>query len=1412
MTERSFRAASPARGSPVPPSAPPVPPVPQNIPDTSVVHRRASSLEPTYRVSSPPPRGTGRGRGASVDSGTQTAPVSRQAPTSNLADVTEEEAAQRSSVNFSRPMSPGLAKSKHSASSQTGTGWFTGPVVDEEAIHRGASPQALRPKSSSGLSAFEAHQTQQAIQNAANRPVKKHHVSYAPQGARLANGSMGGKPTGTAVQPRSFLPPAVRQPPRPIDPNSPDAVYDPSSRTFIHKQDAMALHRELHDEFDEPAQPTHHYVSQHVDDYRPKQRSAQRSPAPVRQSVQYDVPLPSQSSRHIAPPPSKSFRPSHSLEPKSGALSDQRYHEDTVDGNARSKNVVEQTRAVPAVSQAPQKFAPTQEDSLHHLPEPVIPTPTNTVASQTRGSVRTTVHENNSSLSPPRSAHFAPLTVELAGEKHQPPPRSSSPAKSALKSSPSVSRRGSSPVTPAGRLFEKKPPSEVSDTMSDDGTKKRRSMRVSFEETPIIAGSSAYADVQTPTSPVGLAASKWSPVTEKENDFEDLMKPRAALPVFGSIRSKERRSSPDDVAEKVTETVSSSPMTASVGSIVEPLHSSNDHALGNIVAQDFAFKQGRLEESGYVSDSSQESGAHKHGDTQPSLAPEPKSLTAPADEKSSTPGSISDRIVDVPNIALLPPTPSPFEKNEPMYDSLTIPGGWDEEVSKQEAKPVQSTEKAEKAQPTASVPAPPQPPPVSHADDDDSSSDNSSVYSDAYEDLTDTEGGFGSIDAMVQRPMVPSSSGLMSSKYTDKDTTEASNSQLREQTNTNTGVEPLAFQDITHVVQAPIVREETREDRKRTTKPAAKVVPPAPAPAQPSPKPLKSALKKAPPVQPVQSTEPQLRKTLRGEPVSTTRAQPASGSTMRSSMRGPSDTGPQVQTQMRRSMRGDPMPQLGSPSSQTQMRKSMRESEPARPTSPGLAASRHSMAHVETKPRGALQKRHIPAVEPVPKPRPMSMPAAKQMVVPPPPTYDSDSDGSASSFQRERNRKGRNQGGRYTMRGSMRNEPAPTLRSSAPAPRAPVRSISPPVSPSPAMRKSLRPSSPTPEQPKSSKFRLRSLSPVGRFRSSKSPERDPPSPTQSKKMTMPTFSKQAKQKAVVAPVPKAPKAPLRSRFADSSDEDDDEPRRRFQSRFVDSDSDDGEDYKLPPDLAPVRGIPRRAGEEDGDSTDLEEEADDEKRSAPAQPAAKAGPSTSATKGQANGTANGKGLRDSKHAPALPTFEAGDKVKSKRGFFGLGKKKTTPVQPEAAPALASAPASAPPAPAPAPVSEPDSPIQSSPVNRRQGLPLTPIEEDKDFGPVPSDSPLAKTGKTAPKLYRRSTPEWPLPSPISAAVEERPMSSDGVAPRRPRFQMRQASTTSNATAPVGETPGRTVSFGRDGKKKKFQGLRRVFGLND
>ncbi|RAR08151.1 hypothetical protein DDE82_002483 [Stemphylium lycopersici] len=1415
MAERSFRAPSPGRGSPAGSNAPPVPPVPKNIQQqSSTVHRRASSLEPAYRGGSPAPRV--RGRGVSLDRGASNAGRGTQRPANHLAQVSEEEDALRS-VNFSRPMTPGTPAAKQNPSPPTTSGWFGGPVVNKDAVQRMASTS--RPKTSSGVSTYDLQSAQRAVQNAAERPVSTHQISQGAEGARLSSGSMRAKPSGAAVQSQSYLP---RQAPRPVDPNSPDAVYDPSTRKFIHKQDAMARHRELHEE----PEPTRQYVPQHVDTFHsvhiPENQMGRGSPSPIRHYVRQEQQAPQRREETLpqADTTPRRNEPAalYANEPRAVV---ERHSDEFADADVQFQEQANISRRLEdsgygtIVGQDEETASPVvaknQDSAYPRLSTPVNSRPASTYSGHDRERLG---HDRNASLSPPRNAHFAPVAIELTGLKHDPLPRSVSPAKSALKASPSVSRRGESPIASNGRLYGRFASSEASDTASDDGTRrKKKTVRVSFEEDPIVVGKAAHADTETSIQG-GLGASKWSPIAEKEDEFEDLMKPRPALPLFGSIREKDRHPR-EDVAEKVTETVSASPNR-------DPSHVSSDVALGNIVAHDHARKQTEsgaplppevttVEGSGYASDSSDYSDTHKpmdHGATaQQPPAPEPKSLSTPYEDISSG-TSIAEQTAHVPNIALQPATPSPYEKPEPQFQSMAIPGRWDEDGTQSRDQKAQSDAY------TSSIPSARSTEPTSQQsqsvsfEDEESSDDNSSVYSDAYEDLSDG-GGFGSIDALMERPVASSSSGLMHSKYADQAATDASTSKSgqdiheeksddemttpmqdwnaaqlhwrslnasRQQPQIETPVkEPSHAQEVVdRVMQAPVSQApavtaqppehalETMPERK-----VAAVAPPRTSTSSTtSTKPLKSALKKTPAPQTTRPGETQTRTTMRT-------AAPREGSSeihMKRTMRGGPDTNtqaePRMGTTMRSSMRGAPQ---STPRAQPQMRQNAKS------------------------PRGALQKKNIPPSAAISKARPQSMPVAKPKAAPVP-TYDSDSDASASSFQRTRRGGSRDQGGRYTMRGSMRQEPAPTMRASAPAPKQ-VRAISPPGSPSPAMRRSMRPSSPTPEQVKSSKFSIRSLSPMGRFR--KGSDVRPSSPSQPK--PMPSFAKQpkpVKQKAPAAKAPKATKTPFKSRFADSSDEDEDDRPTRFRSRFDDSDDDDDDepaDYKLPPGLTPVRGIPRKAGEEDGDSTDLEEEADEEAPNAVSTP----GPVTNGTNGNtgAQGKALSAGsLRDSKHAP-LPSFESGGKGKGKRGFFGLGKKKTTQQEPvEAQPEMVQH------------TSAPDEiPMPPAQRNRDKNFPMTPIDEDKEFG---EDAPTSP--KRSPKLQRRSTPEWPLPSTIG--IEDRPMSSDGVAARRPRFATRQPSAVSNVSAPIVDANGRSVSYGRSGKKKKFQGLRRVFGLND
>jgi serine/arginine repetitive matrix protein 2 len=1433
MTERTFRDPSPARSSPVDRDAPPVPKLPRNVQNVQAqsaggVHRRASSLEPAYRGGSPVARGSGRG--VSLDRGVSGTPDRGHAPTSSLSQVPEDDQ-YGNPINFSRPISPmPTNNSPRAAAPARGghSGWFGGPVVNPNATFRGTKS---RPQTSDGYTGSDAYATQQAIRNVADRPVSSNRGSLAhgSEGARLASGSLRAKQNPHVAQSRQSQASlsAHHDAPRTVDPNSPFAVYDPSTRTFIHKQDAMAMHRAISDAEEPPPRYEQHH------------REASQQRQPQRQSTQPQAPRqPVEQSYEpeYAPVPFVQHEPAsnRALEPlESHPKLARRSSEDFADedvrpvANANSGRKLESTPAHEE-TQSP-KFAPNQSS-----PYPRIDT---TVASKTSApstpSQAKNREERGHSMSPPRNAHFAAVSLELPNDiKHQPPPRSVSPAKSALKASPSVSRRGNSPVANDGRFVSRGPASEVSDAMSEDGIKKKKkAVRVSFDEDPVIAGTSAYADAQSAEQ--GLGASMWSNADQEEED--DFMKPRPVLPSFGSVRDKERRAREGDAPEKVTETVSSSLSNSAISASEPPIEISSDALVGGILAQEYASKTATksgpqdplppevttVEGSGYISDSDQSEASgyqlpmhtHNEAPTQFAPEPEPKTLTAPVERREEP--------TEVPFIAVQPATPSLVERSEPKFQRPLVPGGWDDDEVEPETvtKPVGTTTKpveiAAKPIDTSTKPAEEEPrnsTAISFANmealrsqypREESSDDDSSIYSDAYEDLSEAEdGGFASIDAVVESP-IASPSGLLASKFADTTPKDLPKSALRyehkEETNRGQAagssndwtasqqhwseVNAARKQEVVPEIKKPKPTERTVRTKVQPSEPApisarkADVEPVAKTP-KPAAQPRKSALKKtAVTPAPIEGAPPPMRKSMRDGPVVSSAA--SNEPRMKKSMRDTAGMGA-----------------ISSP--EPQMRKSMRGGNESTRQPAGLAASRFSSPPVDAKPpRGALQKRHIPAAvaaKNASAPRPQSVASsAPRKTMTPAPTYDSDSDASQSSFQRSRPRASRKEAGRYTMRGSMRGAgPAPTMRATpAPTmrPTSPVQAISPP----PTIRKSMRPSSPTAESPanagiKSSRFSIRSLSPAGRFRPKSTIEAPPPLPTQSPKRTSMFGGKSSKPKAS-AP---AGKPSYKSRFADSSDEDDDRPRG-FQSRFADSDDDDEVD------LAPVRGIPKRPGEEDGDSTDLEDELSDAEASSKAVEAGKGPATNGVTNGQGSNFTTGS-LRSGKHAP-LPDMEAGKKAKSKRGFFGLGKKK-----------------------APASYLEPDASLDNGnvadipmpPQHRRDhSRPLTPIGEDKDVEPVES-------APRSPKLQRRSAPQrstsdsWPLPQPPTIGEDARPQSSDGIMNRRtslrPTLNKRYSSTASQARTMTDPTSGKEVVIGRTGKKKKFQGLRRVFGLND
>lgn len=1006
------------------------------------------------------------------------------------------------------------------------------------------------------------------------------------------------------------------------------------------------------------------------------------------------------------------------------------------------------------------------------------------------------------SPSPSRKTHFSASPV-IEAARHDPPPRDISPAKSAMKYSPASSVRASSPLAHfAGH--SKSPSSETSETpsLSSDGYpgKKKKIVRVSFDEQPHV----------TEVKPVRSVLA--------ESDDEDFSKPRPALPSFGSVR-RDRV-----VAEKVTEMAP------------ERHDHSNDHAVGGILrnASDTSKPTDEplppevtsKEVSGYASDNSDDS-IDRTGLSQPTetiTAPAAVATTSDDVQNSDAAGPVvkdfasantSDQHLssDVPMINLSPPTPGTediktFDHNVRPVNrqsaEINVPGQWGAEQEGEPSTP---------APPDALNNGPKIAPVMVHSPEESSvmldpiteytdSDDDSAEFSDAAEDPSELEGGFASLDAIAVSPInantspasksyaattSPPESPIVAKTFkatpsadaaattTDGDWTQATAywSQLSRQQREQIEREHFSSDDETRPAPAAVRKKKTQ----RSTPSAAAAAPIIP--------------KSSPSHREAQPAQPAMKKSMRPQPESTT-AEPARA--MRTSMRNSGFSSG--------SLRGSRKQASAEPQGALQ-KKTLRPQSSGSLSAPSASAAltNNRDSRVSPKPNTSRPVSSVPTA-PV-----ISRQLQKELA------HDSDSE---SSFKKKRRSAAPTADGsrRYSMARSMRGGP-----SAAPEER--------PVSPTPPRGRGR------------DSFSIRSLSPTGSLfgRKKQKDVRDSirNAPVDGGKRTT-LRNSQPPAKAAARQTPAPPKTSrFKSRFADSDDSDDDAappPRRDggFRSRFADSDDDSDVE------LAPVRGIPRRAGQNDGDSTDLDDSEDDrrmagrsrQKQKMPIVPdpadidkamdAARKklgmtnGPSTTTQSGQHNdtqGSALSKGsLRNaSEDISPEPKSMVGDPALSphakKRGFMGSILRRNRNSQQSIMTVGSMAPAS------PAHQRTPLSPVTKAPSSRPQS-PASPGKLVRRASGQPQTRQRMQRGDsslstaTAPPTVGESS--WPLsdapPVPaIPANVDE--VKADG----------RPATSDGSPVVRFSEDAGNKATYSsRTGKKKKFGLLRRAFGLND
>ncbi|KAM7211583.1 hypothetical protein V8F06_013027 [Rhypophila decipiens] len=416
--------------------------------------------------------------------------------------------------------------------------------------------------------------------------------------------------------------------------------------------------------------------------------------------------------------------------------------------------------------------------------------------------------DRTQSISPPRQAHFAPIHSSLS-VMHSPPPRSVSPRKSALKhTSPS---RGASPSDEA---------SDASLGLArrdDQPITRKKSVRVSFDDgNTVVVGESASTNesdspmVASPQtrrpwySSIGRAKKELGSL-----DDDEVMKPRPALPSFGSIRDKKPRDfSPVEVERPLVRpmlesayspvSTGSPSLAPSIASTVAedrksdlvPLAHSNDHAVGAVLGKAFETRvEGparihdpreplppvvtSVEGTGYLSDSSSTSSNSEFEQFELSHeAPVTENAVATTTNSSGTTEGSKDgevaQEINIPTISISQPSPRLLESSDTKSSNpyfVDIPGGFPDDDSEPSLSEETKTTGADtSAYISASqvsnltgvnqLSAAPQSTQLQVADQP--SDSESSIYSDAYEDLSDMEGGgFLSLDAVLESSPSP---------------------------------------------------------------------------------------------------------------------------------------------------------------------------------------------------------------------------------------------------------------------------------------------------------------------------------------------------------------------------------------------------------------------------------------------------------------------------------------------------------------------------------------------------------------------------------------------------------------------------------------------------------------------------------
>ncbi|PHH86587.1 hypothetical protein CDD83_10009 [Cordyceps sp. RAO-2017] len=402
------------------------------------------------------------------------------------------------------------------------------------------------------------------------------------------------------------------------------------------------------------------------------------------------------------------------------------------------------------------------------------------------------------SQSPARSARFAPATEQLL-VRHEPPPRSVSPKKSAMK------LPNPRDVSPSGDDSDASERGLSPQRADDPALGRKKSVRVSWDDrnTVVVGEASRPEETQPAFLPVTQAKKPWHSIvtkhTKKEQQVsvreDETMGPRPALPLFGSVREKKPREAEERALVRPSERAWSQSASAPAEAATE-LGPSSDMAVGSILAQEQASKNAAniskyreplpaathadADVNGKhadVGDESSDDGLDTDATTELEDITQPTQASTADQVASDLSEKIEDQVQEVqthqaddgvPVIAVSHPSPhvdrsggdhlgiiSQPELPDAIPEQDSAAGAIDPETAAAILPALAALDEADASTTARSI----EPlgaassPAMEDIVEEDEEADRLSVYSDACEDLEEVEGdGFMSLDAVVTPP------------------------------------------------------------------------------------------------------------------------------------------------------------------------------------------------------------------------------------------------------------------------------------------------------------------------------------------------------------------------------------------------------------------------------------------------------------------------------------------------------------------------------------------------------------------------------------------------------------------------------------------------------------------------------------